>query len=209
MPFVLLLFALTSTVFAAENNYTIANIDKDRSSYVIDVPAPPPLVIETIEYYEIQGGTEKDLRCDISQKGCKWEDGKTYDSVTSWSLTFDYGNEQARPVCNPEDITVTLEVTFRYPKWVTMADAPQPLVNKWNAYLQSLIVHESGHRDMAVTAATEISNAVLKLPAGQSCSELERTAQRLSRERMNKLKADSKKYDVATDHGIRQGASFQ
>lgn len=200
IPVVLLFIVLALTAFAGENRIDPANIDKINTTR--------PIVIEKYEYYEIMGCCEKDLRCDIAKKGCRWDDGKIYDSVTSWSLKWDYGTEHTRPVCTPEAITVTLEIIFRYPKWVPTADAPQPLVNKWNAYLKGLIAHESGHRDMAVEAATEFSRALKELSPNQSCSELDRMVQTLSRERMDKLNMDSKAYDLATKHGAKQGVSF-
>jgi predicted secreted Zn-dependent protease len=202
---VLVFIVFASTAVAGEGRIDVASLDKNLSSSRGARSTPRPIVVEKHEYYEINGCCEKDLRCDMAQKGCKWDDGKTYDSVTSWSWQWEYGHDHS---CNPEAVIVTMEIIFRYPKWAKTADAPQSLVDKWNTYLQNLIVHENGHRNMAVEAATEFSRAVAALPPVQSCSELDKKVQALSREWMGKLAAGSKEYDLATSHGVTQGALF-
>ena len=209
IPVVLLLMVFVSMAFAGEHRIEVASIDKDQLLYGSAQKTTRPLVIEKYEFYEVKGGCEKDLLGQMAQKGCRWDDGKIYNSVTSWSWQWEYGHDHAHQACSPEAVTVTLEIITRYPEWVQAADAPQPLVDKWNDYLKSLMVHESGHRDMAVAEATAFSRAVKELPSGKSCSELDRIVQALSRERMEKLNADSQAYDLATNHGITQGALFQ
>ncbi len=201
--FVFILFA--STAVAGENRINVASIDRNLPSNGGARNVPRPIVVEKHEYYEVNGRCEKDLRCDMAQKGCRWDDGSMYDSVTSWSWQWEYGHDHS---CTPDAVIVTMEIISRYPKWVQTAGAPQSLVNKWNDYLQSLVIHENGHRNMAVEAATEFSRAVAALPSVQSCSELDRMVRTLSREWMEKLDADSKEYDLATNHGVTQGALF-
>ena len=209
IPVVLLLMVFASMAFAGEHRIEVASIDKDQLPSRSAKKATRPLVIEKYEFYEVKGGCEKDLLGQMAQKGCRWDDGQIYNSVTSWSWQWEYGHDHAHPICNPDAVTVTLEVTVRYPEWVQAADAPQPLVDKWNDYLTSLMEHESGHRDMAVEEAAEFSRAVSELPSGKSCSELDKIVRSLSRERMEKLNADSQAYDLATNHGVTQGALFQ
>lgn len=194
-----------STAVAGEGRIELASIDKNLPSSRGAKSTPRPIVVEKHEYYDVNGRCEKDLRCDMTQKGSRWDDGRIYDSVTSWTWQWQYGHDHS---CTPDAVTVTMEIVSRYPKWVPAADAPQALVSKWNDYLQNLIVHENGHRNMAVEAATEFSRAVAELPSVQSCSELDRMVRALSREWMGKLEDGSKEYDLATSHGVTQGALF-
>jgi predicted secreted Zn-dependent protease len=206
---VLTFFVFTSIAFAGEDRGDLANITTDKPSNSISTVSNRLKIIEKYEYYEVQGDCVTELRSQISQKGCKWDDGKTYDSVTSWGWQWEYVHDQARPVCTPDAVTVTLEITFRYPKLTRDASIPQPLVKKWNDYLKNLIIHETDHRDMAVKEAADFSRAVAELPSVQSCSELDRLIKVLSRERMERLNADSKAYDLSTNHGLTQGAIFK
>jgi predicted secreted Zn-dependent protease len=70
------------------------------------------------------------------------------------------------------------------------------------------MMHEQGHRDRAVEAATELTRSVAELPPAGTCTELDREVQKLYRARMEKLLKDQEEYDDMTNHGIAQGAVF-
>jgi predicted secreted Zn-dependent protease len=195
------------TASAGDDKMVIANVDKNLP--LRKKPAAlPPVVSEKYEYYEVNGICEKDLQCQMRQKGITWTDGRKYNSTTSWHVKWDYGYNTASQACSPDSFRVIVEITFRYPKWVDTTAAPQPLVDKWNSYMQYLVLHENGHRDMAVEAATELGRAVAELPPAPDCAELDRELRSLSRARMKKLNNDEKEYDTATNHGFTQGAIF-
>ena len=192
---------------AGDDKMVIANVDKNLP--LRKIPAVlPPVVTEKFEYYEVNGICEKDLQCQMRQKGIAWTDGKKYNSTTSWHVKWDYGYNDTSRACSPDSFRVIVDITFRYPKWADTSGAPQPLVEKWNSYMQQLILHENGHRDMAVDAATELVHAVAELPPAPNCAELDRELRSLSRTRMKKLNNDEREYDTATNHGFTQGAIF-
>ncbi len=204
----LLLAAVAVPIFAVENAADVASVHKDPSSQTAS-RVLPPLVTEKYEYYEISGDCEKELRSQMRQNGCKWNDGKIYDSLTSWQWTWNYGYDRTPQGCRAVAFKVNIEVVFRFPKWLRNGDAPQPLVDKWDDYMKNLIMHENGHRDIAVEAATELSNTVAALPPAPNCAELDRKVRALSRERMEKLNTEEMRYDEATNHGFTQGAIFR
>ncbi len=204
----LLFMTIAVTTSAGEGKVVVANIDKNlplqKKTVVIT-----PVVTEKYEYYEVSGGCENDLQCQMRQKGITWYNGKKYDSATSWHVKWDYGYDRGPQVCSADSFRVVVEIIFRYPKWVRTADAPQPLVDKWDSYMKNLIMHENGHRDIAVKAAAELSRAVAELPPAPTCAEFDRAVRALSRTRMEKLNADEIAYDTATNHGYTQGAIFR
>jgi predicted secreted Zn-dependent protease len=120
----------------------------------------------------------------------------------------DYGNDQPSQACTTDSFRVTLEIIYRFPKWERTDDAPFPLVDKWNSYMKNLVMHEKGHGDLAVEAASELCRAVYKMPPVLSCADLDRHVQSLVRELRDQLNADQRLYDATTDHGISQGAFF-
>jgi predicted secreted Zn-dependent protease len=203
----LLLATVAVTIFASEDGVDAANICKDPSLQ-INSGIIPPVVIEKYEYYEIRGGSEKELRSQMRQNGCKWNDGRKYDSLTSWHWKWDYGYDLTAQGCRAHSVRATIEVIFRYPKWMRTDDAPQPLVDKWDGYMKNLIMHENGHRDMAINAAAELSCIIAALPPASSCAELDRKVRALRRRRMEKLNVDEMGYDETTNHGCTQGAVF-
>ena len=204
---VLTLMSFALTAFAAEKTIAVAVLGKDTASR-IKRSSLPPAVTEKYEYYEIRGNSETELRCQMTKNGCTWVDGKKYDSVTSWYWKWDFGSDTAARDCSADSVRVTLEVTFRFPKWVTPGDAPRPLVDRWDRYMKNLIKHEEGHRDLAMEATAEFARAVAGLPPAATCADLDREVRALSRTRMARLNADENEYDATTDHGATQGALF-
>jgi len=205
--FLLMFFPAAHHAVAADNRFDIASLDKD--SYRHDQrKALAPAVREKHEHYLITGYGEQGLRDQMSRQGVSWNDGKKYDSVTNWRVTWDYEHDQSSQSCSTEAFQASAEITIRYPKWVLTEDAPQELIDKWEVYLASLIVHEEGHRDMVVEAMNDLTRAVAQLPAAPTCAELDRKVRSLCHERLAKLNDEAKDYDAATLHGAQQGAVF-
>lgn len=202
-----LLYLTALPAFAADGQVNIASVDRDlyriRERVVL-----APVVSEKHEFYEITGWGAKVLRDQINRQGITWSDGKKYDSVTRWRVTWDYEHDRSPQSCNAEAFQATAEITIRYPKWVPTDDAPQELLDKWERYLASLIEHEQGHRDMVVEAVEELTRAVAQLPSEPTCAELDRKVRSVCHERMAKLNDGAKEYDEVTRHGLSQGAVF-
>jgi predicted secreted Zn-dependent protease len=193
--------------FAADNRIAVASLDK--AEYRRDhVRAQAPVVKEMYEYYEVKGSSEGQLRNELCRNGCQWKDGKTYDSVTNWHVKWDYDYDRAPETCSADSFKVFVDITFRYPKWVRTDGVLQALVDKWDSYVKSLVEHESGHRDMAVAAAADLSRAVTAMPPAPTCAELDRRVRVLCHERMKRLEDEAKAYDADTHHGSTQGAVF-
>jgi len=202
-----LVYLTALPAFADDGRIDIASVDRDIYRHQERVVLAPA-VREKHVLYEITGYGEKDLRDQMNRQGIAWSDGKKYDSVTSWHVTWDYEHERSLQSCSAETFQATAEITIRYPKWVRTDAAPQELAHKWDGYLASLMEHEQGHRDMVVEAVEDLTRAVALLPAAPTCAELDRRVRSLCHERMAKLNDDAKEYDAATLHGAEQGAVF-
>ncbi len=205
--YLILLMSVTASISVASDTVDFASVEKNDHLRMIKHPATP-IVTEKYEYYEVQGVNESQLRCDMNHNSCKWDDGKKYDSVTSWRVKWDYDHDRTPQSCAAASFKATVEVVFRYPKWVHEDGVSPSLVDKWNNYMKNLTVHENGHRDMAVEAVAELTRAVTELSAAPNCSDLDREVRALCRLKMKKLNEDEKAYDVRTKHGLTQGAIF-
>ncbi|MHB8845817.1 MAG: DUF922 domain-containing protein [Nitrospirota bacterium] len=203
--FVLVLVFFTGAAFAAESRIEMASIKPEpaRNSRVL-----PPAITEKYEYYEVCGCNEEELHCDLRQKCVTWTDGKKYDSLTSWDIKWDHEYGRNSRTCAVNAFTPIVNITFRYPKWKHPDEAPRPLVEKWNRYLENLVAHENGHRDMVVEAMTGLSHAVARLSPAPSCDDLDRNIRALFRTSIAKMNEDQRKYDETTKHGTAQGAVF-
>ncbi len=84
----------------------------------------------------------------------------------------------------------------------------QALVDRWRRYLDALWVHESGHRDNGLRAASEIGELPPKLPLAVTCEVAEAAANAAAREVLARYRAQDEQYDDDTRHGQEQGAVF-
>lgn len=202
----LLFIALASASHATDNSYKVASVEKERPGK--NPAALPPVVTEKYKYYEVRGGCEKELHGQLCKNCITWDDGKKYDSATSWNVKWNYDYDRTAQACSADSFKVTVDVLFQFPKWVRMDDAPPALVGKWDAYMRNLSLHENGHRDLVVEAAAGLTRSVASLPPAQTCAELDREVRKLCSARMAQLEADQREYDDQTDHGVTQGAIF-
>jgi len=196
--------AIAVTVFAGEGS-GVATVDNSR---LLRNTVVPPVVNETYKYYEIGGCCEKDLLCDLKEKCVRMENGRKADSTTNWKMSWDYGYHRSSQACTANSFTVTVDVVFNLPKWVPNGKAPAELVEKWNGYMEKLIMHEKGHRDRAVEAANVLTKSVYDLPPADSCGVLDREINDLIRAQRSKLIKEQEMYDEVTKHGATQGAVF-
>lgn len=203
----LMIAGMGMTAFAGQDKIDVANIDTNVRLEMMKSRAAKPDVTEKYEYYEIKGDNAGELRREMSRNGIKWDDGKTYDALTTWNVKWDYEYKRTEKGCSTDSFKTTVDIIFRYPKWVQTDSAPETLLTKWNSYMNNLIAHENGHRDMAVQQAADFAHAVAERSA-PSCAELDREVDALGHEQMAKLNADEKDYDTTTIHGTTQGAVF-
>jgi predicted secreted Zn-dependent protease len=193
--------------FACEDPIEVAYLDRNATR-PRQAKTLVPAVTEKYEYYDIRGKSEQELQCQISKNGCTWTDGKKYDAMTRWRVRWNYGYNRTEQACSATSFRATVEIVFRFPRWVTTEHAPVDLVEKWQQYLDHLMSHEKGHRDMAVEAVDELNRAVAELPPAENCSDIDRSVSSLYRKQMARLQADQNLYDTRTVHGRTQGAVF-
>lgn len=198
---------LSLSPFAAEKHAYGASGDEVRPRRPADT-VNVPIIREKIEYYDIEGYSEKELVCQLRDKGCRTNDGRTYDSITRWRITWDHGHERTSRGCAADDFQAFITVTYTFPRWVETDGISATLRDRWKRYLMNLVVHEKGHRDMAIDAVIDLSFDVADLPPFSQCSELDRAIRSIVRDRNRKLNDDSRAYDAATGHGATQGAAF-
>jgi predicted secreted Zn-dependent protease len=203
----LLLTTAAASAAASEDRVDIAYREGDARP-LNTARIAPPAVIEKYDYYEIKGDCEKDMHSELCKNGCTWNDGKKFDSLTTWDVKWDYGYDRGAGACSVEAFRVTVDINYRFPIWPQTPGASRELVEKWGLYMGNLVTHEKGHRDLVVRAAEGLSRAVADLPPAPTCDELDRNVRALGRVAMKKMEKDQKEYDATTRHGVTQGAVF-
>ncbi len=160
------------------------------------------------QYYEIHGNSAKALRRQMNQKGYKDPHGGTYDAETIWNVSWNYDYAGRSNRCSIAWVKARVEVTYRFPKWVPGPDAPVELERQWSKYMQCLQKHEEGHKLHGVKAAQEVERAIFTLGPAANCDQMGANANALGDRIVEKYGQQDVDYDLKTQHGRTQGATF-
>ena len=152
-----------------------------------------------MQYYDIVGSTEDELRAELNAKGPVGYDGQRGDATTWWSIRWTWPG-QGTFFCTLNAPTVTYQITVVFPRWNAPSNAAPPLISKWNNYEQALGEHEKGHVDFVVAHYPAVSAAI----EGATCSTAEAAAQNA----LQPIRQHDIDYDAQTNHGATQGAHF-
>ncbi len=167
-----------------------------------------PIVETETEYYTIQGSTAGELRTQMNELGIKDPDGKTWDGFTNWHIEWRFWYKKTRDGCRMTEVKTWVNAKYTFPKWQSRFTASSDLIDLWDRYITALQIHEEGHLDIAVDAATRIEQAIADMEARPSCKELEKAANALGYRILEECKREHEQYDARTGHGRTQGAKF-
>ena len=171
--------------------------------------SPNPDVRTTVNhlYYGIDGATEADLRRQISASGPRDNFG-TWGASTRWNVEWSYPYSAGPLGCSAGPVTVQLGVTITLPHWNTPGGAPSRLIATWQRFSAAVLVHENGHRDIAVQGAGELARALAALPPVATCADFEQSARATGDAVVAQYNRQQILYDQLTRHGATQGAVF-
>ena len=171
-----------------------------------NTPVPMPTVVTSIEipsakidYYEVSGATEGEIREQLNALASVDENGYRGDALTSWEIHWmwdGYGTES----CDLSSVTATYDVRVRFPRWNPPQDASRELIVKWNIYVRALAEHEKVHVDNVVASLPYVIKAI----RGAACDTAEARAQEV----LALIRQYDIDYDERTGHGETQGAIF-
>jgi predicted secreted Zn-dependent protease len=153
----------------------------------------------SMQYYDIAGSTEGELRAELNAKGPVGYDGYKSDATTKWFIGWTWPGF-GTSFCTLSAPTVSYQITVIFPRWRVPANAPPPLVSKWTNFEEALGEHEKGHVDFLVTHYSSVSTAIERA----SCNTAEAAAQ----DALKPIRQHDIDYDAETNHGATQGARF-
>lgn len=152
-----------------------------------------------MQYYDIAGSTEGELRAEMNAKGPVGYDGYKSDATTQWFIGWSWPG-YGTSLCTLTAPTVSYQITVIFPRWRAPASAPPPLISKWTSFEEALGEHEKGHVDYVVSHYSSVSIAIERA----TCATAEKAAQ----DALLPIRQHDIDYDVETNHGLTQGARF-
>ncbi|RUR05892.1 DUF922 domain-containing protein [Legionella sp. km772] len=167
-----------------------------------------PVVSEYHSYYKIKGSTSQDLRKELSAQGPVLN-GEHFDAKVNWSINWYY--QCTRNSQNDHQINrvhVKLRIDHFMPQWGNREFAEHHLKIKWDNYLKNLTTHEQGHADNGLKAAQEIEALLINTPPLPTCKILKKHLDENIYAIIKNHNQWDSNYDLITQHGKTQGASF-
>jgi predicted secreted Zn-dependent protease len=171
-------------------------------------PAVPRIQIHYTPY-AITGTTPAALRKQLSRRGpLDLAQNRRYDARTDWSVQWSFRYTKKDDRCMIQNASSSVAIIVTLPQWQLLKNAPQSLVDEWNQYLIALRLHEVGHQQHGIDAATEVLQRLNSFPSYASCKSLKTAAQAAAQAIIQQFNQRDVAYDRTTKHGYTQGAVF-
>jgi predicted secreted Zn-dependent protease len=165
-------------------------------------------VVRDNQRYVVLGGTAAKIRDSLDRLGpIDPVSGQRWDAHTGWWLEWRFETRESRSGCDIAWVRTQLRVTQKLPQHGELSSLGEDLRRDWMSYLNRLGQHEEGHVRIPSDAAQRIEDSLRRLHA-DDCATLEREANRIGNEELNRARSEERAYDASTDHGRSQGARF-
>jgi predicted secreted Zn-dependent protease len=161
------------------------------------------------QYYQIQGNDAKELRKQLDKLGPHNQaTGKVFDAIVDWQIKWEVHYQPGSSDCKIDQARVLLSITYLLPQWIPTAEAKPAVVEKWNKYMQNLMVHEDGHANLVKAGAQNIYQNILNMPPAATCEALSAATDAAAEQGVETIKQNDKAYDKETSYGKTQEAVF-
>ncbi|MFT4716496.1 MAG: putative secreted Zn-dependent protease [Paracoccaceae bacterium] len=131
-----------------------------------------PEIKVVINYYDVSGTSGRELKYQMKKLG-----PKGFWAYARWNVRWS------------SDCDLSVLITYTYPRLKNPSEVPTGVQINWQLMMEKLVLHEEGHGQHGINAATEIEQAGCK----GSVKIVKRWA------------AQDKSYDAETRHGRTQG----
>ena len=167
-----------------------------------------PIVHEQYANYQITGDSADALRQEMSKLGPSDIASEHFDASTKWSIQWQYHYQPVANGCQLDKVMVKVDISYHFPEWSNYSLGNDALKHHWDIYMHHLQIHEQGHAENGIAAATAIEYTLNRLPVMQSCEDLANTADSIAYRVIAEHNTKDIHYENETQHGATQGATF-
>lgn len=154
----------------------------------------------SFDYYPVSGRTIIDIARSLERsRPTDPNDGQKVTALTNWTMGYSW-NEDDRGGCDLSHAMLRFQATIIFPRLVAKADLPADVRQRWRAFSDALLRHESNHVRYAWTHRGDVLRAV----QASSCSRAAADGNRA----IGAIVEHDLEYDRATRHGETEGAVF-
>ncbi len=156
------------------------------------VTDPPEAAIDLdmsldTKFYEVEGTTTESIFNHIERNGPTDGDGKRGSGLTSvvWGYEWQGGSEAG--ACTIRSMTIKAEMVVTLPQHVEAESLPIDIEDDWQAYADSVEVHEQTHVDIYEDGAKTIRERMLVIGSMSDCDDLEDEIDRVWAEEQDEI----------------------
>lgn len=160
---------------------------------------------ERFSHYNIQPDTVQHIKLELRKHSPVSRKDKLFHGGTEWKLSPQFSWKVEKNLCRIKDVVVYLEGIYTLPKMTNRTTSTKELIDIFDDYYQSLLIHEKGHQALWLAAGKEISNNLKSMPPHYLCEQLKSQAKTRINEIVVNYQTRNQKYDKATGHGKTQG----
>jgi len=162
-----------------------------------------PSVTEHFHYYQVKADSNDTLLTAINKASPVRYKGEVRHGYTDTHVKWNYRWKAGNGVCRIKHVSVDLTVTYTLPELITTSAATR---KTWNQWFAKLLIHERGHKTVALKVAEEIETTLYGLPVMATCQQLSDVANSTAYALLDQAQLRHDQYDKDTNHGETEGA---
>lgn len=182
-------------------------IDSDCREWSVRLmPLPDPDLAISLEQrsYPVRGESLEELSAQVDQVKGRWAAYSEW--LTRWTITTRRTEDGSSCAVTAGEAAV--EVSLTLPDWRRPAGAEAAVEARWQAFVQSLLVHELGHVTIAIQGAAAIEHRLDAGISASSCQQAGEQADAAARRIFEHYARATRRYDEQTKHGLTQGTGL-
>lgn len=164
----------------------------------------PSTVYTNFSYYDVYLGGGKSLLSALNEATPIIQGGIKYHGFTKWNIKWRYKWSTVLGVCRIDSVNTDLEILYTMPRIGRQNTPIENYTKAFNAFYNSLMIHEKGHANIGLLAAKEIEKELLKSAPSSDCKIVEAAANRTASGIISAYRLKDNEYDRVTNHGKSQ-----
>lgn len=128
-------------------------------------------------------------------------------ALTRWRVAWNGTPEPHDGGCRIADLDVRVQVEMTLPRWTEREHAGDRARLTWDDFYNAILVHEKGHRNIALQAGVALAHALDTLQA-PTCATMMEAASATARPILARHRDADRAYDARTRTGLVQGAAW-
>ena len=163
-----------------------ATTEELRGTDAVEATIDLDMSLDT-NFYDVEGTTTESIFNHIERNGPTDGEGKRGSGLTSvvWGYEWQGGSEAG--TCSIRTMTIKAEMVVTLPQHVNANSLPVDLQDDWQAYADSVEVHEQTHVDIYEDGAKRIRERMLAIGSMSNCDDLEDEIENVWSEEQNEI----------------------